>query len=147
MANEKELNELKGMLEDALKRIEVLEGKLKDKDKKLYRYFIPEKDAENNLIDKDKREDYINVLEEEACRINGGYTLYYGKGGYYPDTPAGEPFDPTKIIREESIIFDTYGNSPITTERFNHCCEYLHQDSLALMSNDSYEFIDTDSKK
>ena len=64
--------------ENALERIEVLEGKLQEKKNKFYRCFISEKDADDNKIEKARRKDYLKVLQEGACMDNGGYTQYFG---------------------------------------------------------------------
>jgi len=114
---------------------------LQEKEIKLYRYLIPEKDADDNMIDKDRRKDYLNVLQVEACEKNSGYTQYYGHGAYYPEKYNDKPFDPKNIQKERTIIFDTYGKNPMTAKRLEHCQKYLHQSSLGIMASDSYEFI------
>jgi len=143
MPNEKELIELKLMLQTALDRIEKLENQLQMKKTKLYRYFIPEYGADNKKVPEEKRMDYLNVLQEASCKDNGGYTMYQGIGGYYPGDLSKEPFDAKKIVKENVLIFDTYGSNPMTPERLKHCQQYLYQNSLGIMSNDSYEFIDS----
>jgi len=141
MPSDAEFNEMKKMLESALERITVLEGKLQEKEIKLYRYLIPEKDADDIKIDKARRKDYLNVLQKEACEKNSGYTQYYGHGAYYPKKYKNETFKPEKIQKERIIIFDTYGQNPMTAERLDGCQKYLHQNSLGIMACDSYEFI------
>ena len=143
MSSDAKFNEMKKMLSDALKRITVLEGKLQEKENKLYRYFIPEKDADGNNIDKARRKDYLKVLQEGACKDNTGYTQYYGHGAHYQEKYKDEPFDPKKIQKERTIIFDTYGKNPMTPERLKRCQKLLYQNSLGIMSCDSYEFIDS----
>ena len=141
MPSDAEFNEMKKMLSDALGRISVLEERLSAKnEKKLYRYFVPEYDAENKKIELAKKQDFLNVLQEESCKNNTGFTQYLGSGGYYPDD-RDKKFDPNKIIREEIIIFDTYGKNPITPERLTSCEKYLCQNSLGIMSCDTYEFM------
>lgn len=88
------------MLQTALDRIEKLENQLKKKETKLYRYFIPEYDADDKLIPEEKRLDYLNVLKEASCRDNGGYTLYKGEGGYYPGDLSKEPYDSKKLLKK-----------------------------------------------
>ena len=143
MPTDKEFAELKAMLNNAMERIENLENELRKKETKLYRYFIPEYDADDKLVPEEKRMDYLNVLQEASCRDNGGYTIYEGEGGYYPGDLSKEPFDPKKIVKENVIIFDTYGSNPMSPGRFKRCQKYLYQNSLGIMSSDSYEFIDS----
>ncbi len=150
MTTETESIELRTMLQAALGRIEKLENQLgakqegkKQEGKKLYRYFIPEFGKDGKKIPEEKRQDYLRVLQDGACQDNGGYTLFYGEGGYYPDDLPKRPFDPDKIVKEKVIIFDTYGTNPMQPWRLKRCQKYLYQSSLGIMSSDSYEFIDS----
>jgi hypothetical protein len=102
--------------------------------KKLFRFFIPFVNSHGQQIQKEKRDDFIRVLEEQSCQINGGFTSYEANGGY--QSSRGD------IIREPITVFETYGENPLPPERMSHCCKYLAQESLIVMVGDHTEFID-----
>jgi hypothetical protein len=103
-------------------------------EKRLYRFFVPYVNIHGQTIPKERREDFINVFQTEACRKNGGYTSFEAGGGYMSD--AGQ------IIREAITVIETYGDNPLPPERISHCSNYLAQESLIVMSVGSYEFMD-----
>jgi hypothetical protein len=102
--------------------------------KKLFRFFIPFVNSHNQIIPEEKRADFIRVLEEQSCQINGGFTSYDANGGYRNEK--GE------IVREPITVFETYGENPLPPERMIHCCKYLAQESLIVMIGDKIDFID-----
>ena len=102
--------------------------------KKLFRFFIPFVNSQGAKIPKEKRDDFIRVLEEQSCQINGGFTTYETNGGYLNNN--------RDIIREPITVFETYGGNPLPPERMSHCCKYLAQESLIVAVGDHTEFID-----
>ena len=100
---------------------------------RLFRFFVPFVDRHGD-IPKENRDDFINVIEEESCNQNGGFTAFEARGGYV--NPDG------KVIREDITIIETYGVNPIPPERMIHCSTYLSQDSLVVMEGQSFKFID-----
>ena len=110
--HENEFKELQSLLENAMEEIKTLKSQVAGKEARLYRFFIPEYDANNNKVPEEKRMDDLQVLQEASCRDNGRYTMYQGESGYYPEELMSQPFDPQKIVKEKVIIFDTYVNNP-----------------------------------
>ena len=110
------------------------ETNAENKEKRLFRFFVPYVNNHGQDIPKDKRDDFINVIEKESCKMNGGYTAVEAKGGYMSDS--GE------VIKEEITVIETYGENPLPPDRMAHCSTYLAQESLIVMSVGSYEFMD-----
>ena len=105
-----------------------------DTDKHLYRFFVPYVNRHDQEIPAKRRDDFINVVEKESCKLNGGYTAFEANCGYLSDS--GE------IVREKITVIETYGTNPLPPERMAHCSNYLAQESLIVMSVGSYDFMD-----
>ena len=106
-----------------------------DNDKRnLYRFFVPFVNNHGQEISKEKRDDFINVVEKESCNLNGGFTAFEARGGYVNRDG--------KLIREVITVIETYGVNPLPPERIAHCRKYLSQESLVIMEGQSFEFID-----
>ena len=106
-----------------------------DNDKRnLFRFFVPFVNNHGQEIPKEKRDDFINVVEEESCNLNGGFTAFEARGGYVNRDG--------KLIREPITIIETYGINPIPPERMTRCGKLLSQESLVIMEGQSFEFID-----
>ena len=101
---------------------------------RLYRFFVPELNKHKQRILKEKRDDFINVIERESCQQNGGFTAYEGRGGYLNDK--GE------LMNEDITIIETYGKNPLPPDRMKHCQMYLAQESLVVVESVGYEFVD-----
>jgi len=101
-------------------------------DRRLFRFFVPYVDKNGELIPAEHRDDYINVIETESCKLNGGYTSFEAKGGYLTAD--------SKIMREDITVIETYGENPVPHDRMNRCSAYLQQESLVVMSVGNYEF-------
>jgi len=101
---------------------------------RLFRFFVPFVNSHGQEIPKERRDDFIRVIEEESCTLNGGFTAYEARGGYV--NRDGE------VIREPITIIETYGDNPIPPKRMSHCSTYLTQESLVVMEGQAFEFID-----
>jgi len=104
------------------------------KKKRLIRFFVPYVDSVGKEITQDRRDDFMNVIEVESSKLNGGFTKIEAEGGY--TNKEG------KLIREKITIIETYGENPLSDDRMTHCLEYLAQESLVVMETSSCEFID-----
>ncbi|RPH51691.1 MAG: hypothetical protein EHM85_05650 [Desulfobacteraceae bacterium] len=104
--------------------------------KKLFRFFVPKIDNFGQDIPKERRDDFINVIQTECCKNknNGGYTKFEAKGGYMSDSG--------KIMEEDITVIETYGENPLPPERMARCSKYMAQESLIVMSVGNYEFKD-----
>ena len=110
-----------------------------DKDKgRLFRFFVPFVNNHGQEIPKEKRDDFINVVEEESCNLNGGFTAFEARGGYVNRDG--------KLIREVITVIETYGVNPLPPPRIAHCRTYLSQESLVIMEGQAFEFIDYKGK-
>ena len=106
-----------------------------DNDKRmLYRFFVPFVNNHGQVIPKERRDDFINVVEKESCELNGGFTAFEARGGYVNRDG--------KLIREDITVIETYGINPLPPQRIVHCRTYLSQESLVIMEGQSFEFID-----
>lgn len=112
---------------------------------KIYKYFIPDRDDKNEKLPKKRKLKYVEMLKEMACKINGGFTQYYGHGGYYPgDT---NNYDPKKVIQENVIIFETFGKNILTIEEMEYWRKYLYQESLMAMETNISNIIESTQKE
>jgi hypothetical protein len=102
--------------------------------KRLFRFFVPYVDNFGEAIPEERRRDFIDVVETESCKLNGGYTAFDARGGYMSDR--------VDIIKEDVTIIETYGENPIPPERMAHCSRYMAQESLIVTSVGNYDFMD-----
>lgn len=101
--------------------------------KGLFRFFVPFVDRHGD-IPKEKRDDFIRVVEKESCIQNGGFTTFEAEGGYVNQDE--------EVTLEPITVIETYGVNPIPPKRMFHCGTYLSQDSLVVMEGQSFKFID-----
>jgi hypothetical protein len=102
--------------------------------KRLFHFFVPYVDNFGQDIPEERRNGFINVVEEESCKLNGGYTAFDARGGYMSDR--GD------VIKEDVTVIETYGENPLPPERMAHCSRYMAQESLIVTSVGNYDFMD-----
>jgi len=90
--------------------------------KKLYRFFLPYKDNQDQDIPENLRDAFVKEIKLRCCETNRGFTIYEGQGGW--QNTDGE------IIEEPITILETYGKNPLPSIYWEHYASFLKQECL-----------------